>query len=243
MTEIHVIEIKPIVKPFYVYVHKYASGPKEGQVFYVGKGKNWRYSGKANRNIHWHHVVNKYGFTPKIVMRFYSEICAFSFEVALIKQLGKNNLCNILDGGAWVKGVSLAKSLGISMKGKHNPRYDNEIYNFIHAEHGDYSCTRYELQKKFNLSQASVSRVMSGQYGHSNGWHLQNSKPNFQKGENHPSFDPTLYNFVHPVHGYISTTKYNLCQTYSLSRTNLNKMIGGKYRHVGNWQIATATVV
>lgn len=92
-------------KKFYVYVHLYASGPKQGEVFYVGKGKGGRASYPyRHHNPHWQNISRKYGFTPKIVMRFDNEVCAFSFERALIKHYGRENLCNLTDGGEGTSG-------------------------------------------------------------------------------------------------------------------------------------------
>ena len=87
-------------KKFYVYVHRYSSGPKEGQVFYVGKGSDdIRYRSCQGRNPWWKRVVNKYGFDAEIFMRFHNEACAFSFEKALIRYYGRENLVNLTDGG------------------------------------------------------------------------------------------------------------------------------------------------
>ena len=47
-----------IEKKFYVYVHRYASGPRGGQVFYVGKGDGRRAFVKSGRNIKWSRTVN-----------------------------------------------------------------------------------------------------------------------------------------------------------------------------------------
>jgi len=89
----------PEEKKYYVYVHKYASGPKEGQVFYVGKGSGGRISSKAGRNSHWNNIVNKYGLNPEKVMSFRNEVCAFSFERLLISIYGIDNLSNMSTGG------------------------------------------------------------------------------------------------------------------------------------------------
>jgi len=67
-------------KPFYVYAHRYAAGPKKGQVFYVGKGRDERLKRKNGRNPHWENVVNKYGYEFDILKRFSEEKCAFTFE-------------------------------------------------------------------------------------------------------------------------------------------------------------------
>lgn len=91
-------------KQFYVYVHRYASGPKEGRVFYVGKGKGGRFNSKSGRSRYWNGIVNKYGFHAEILIWFKDETCAFSFAVALIKRYGRDNLCNLTDGGEGLSG-------------------------------------------------------------------------------------------------------------------------------------------
>ena len=88
---------------FYVYVHKYASGPKIGEVFYVGKGKGERCLDKRSRNRWWKSICKKYGFEAEILAYFKSEKCAFSFERAFISFFGRENLCNLTDGGDGVK--------------------------------------------------------------------------------------------------------------------------------------------
>jgi len=88
-------------KPFYVYVHRKAT---DGSVFYVGKGKGNRAFSKSRRNKYWYNTVRKHDFTVHIVMHFNKEICAFSFERALIKHYGRENLCNLTDGGDGASG-------------------------------------------------------------------------------------------------------------------------------------------
>ena len=51
---------------FYVYLHRYASGPKIGEVFYVGKGCGKRASSYCGRNPYWKNIVNKYGFVHEL---------------------------------------------------------------------------------------------------------------------------------------------------------------------------------
>lgn len=90
---------------FYVYLHRYASGKKQGQVFYVGKGRYGRVLETKSRSRFWQNIVNKYGYTHEILMRFESESCAFSFERALIKFYGRDSLCNLSDGGEGASGA------------------------------------------------------------------------------------------------------------------------------------------
>lgn len=113
-------------KKFYVYVHRYASGPKEGQVFYVGKGKGNRVSVSFGRNRHWKSIVDKYGYTFEVVYLFTDEVCAFSFERALIKYYGRESLANLTDGGEGgsnpsdeTRALMSARKLGVAQSERH----------------------------------------------------------------------------------------------------------------------------
>lgn len=83
-------------KKYYVYVHRRAS---DGTIFYVGKGSGRRSHHEHNRSLHWKNIVSKNGFYVEIVKMFESEVCAFTFEMVLIKHIGMQNLCNISTGG------------------------------------------------------------------------------------------------------------------------------------------------
>lgn len=101
-------------KPFYVYVHRRAT---DGRVFYVGKGQGNRATSKSRSNQYWHNIVKKHGFTAHIVMMFNREECAFSFERALIKFYGRENLCNHTDGGEGVSGMTHSNETRLKMSG------------------------------------------------------------------------------------------------------------------------------
>lgn len=106
---------------FYVYLHKYASGPKVDQVFYVGKGKNGRADSLTVRNPHWANIVAKYGRNVDIAQSNMTEGEAFLLEMWLIakyRHLGYK-LANMTDGGEGPTGyrhtaktkLSLSKSV------------------------------------------------------------------------------------------------------------------------------------
>ena len=86
-------------KKFYVYVHRKLS---DGRVFYVGKGSGNRLNDKYSRSEYWRRVANKHGWTAHVVAEFTLEKCAFSFEIALIEYIGRNNLVNATSGGEGV---------------------------------------------------------------------------------------------------------------------------------------------
>lgn len=165
-------------KHFYVYVHRKLT---DGKVFYVGKGSKDRAFVSKGRNRHWKNIVNKHGYSVSIVMRFLKDACARSFEKALIKFYGFENLCNLTNGGeGWHGRITpihvrdkISKSLiengnhmgmigkkhsdksknaiGSGNKGKSlgslSGKFKPNLYNFIHKDGTEMTCTAYELNK------------------------------------------------------------------------------------------------
>lgn len=85
---------------YYVYEHRRKS---DGSVFYVGMGKGKRFKTKDSRNIHWKRIVAKHGFVSVVLASELTLDEAYKLEIETIKMHGKENLCNITDGGDGVK--------------------------------------------------------------------------------------------------------------------------------------------
>ena len=93
---------------FYVYIHRKQSN---GEVFYVGKGKDKRAWLKSGRTEFWHRVVNKHGLVVEIVLSGLQEWYAFELETDLItlygrKDTGEGCLINMADGGEGASGTT-----------------------------------------------------------------------------------------------------------------------------------------
>jgi hypothetical protein len=88
---------------FYVYVHRQAD---TGEVFYVGKGQGKRAHSHADRNRHWHHVVEKHGRTVHMVAEGLTEEQAIQQEIALIaeRRSAGTRLVNLTSGGQGLSG-------------------------------------------------------------------------------------------------------------------------------------------
>lgn len=95
-----------IDRHFYVYIHRRKTN---GRIFYVGKGMGERLTKCDNRNIHWRRIVAKHGFTAHKVSADMPEPCALSFERALIAAIGRENLCNMTDGGDGISGYRFSE--------------------------------------------------------------------------------------------------------------------------------------
>ena len=90
-------------KQFYVYVHRRAT---DGLVFYVGKGTGKRAWALNGRNKHWHNIVKKHGRTVEIVQSGMQEWWALEMEIDLISSYGRDNVCNMTDGGEGASGFT-----------------------------------------------------------------------------------------------------------------------------------------
>jgi len=85
-----------------VYLHRRKD---TNEVFYVGVGKTIaRSKSKSSRNPHWHHIVNKFGYTIQVIQKKLTWQQACKEEIRLIKFYGRKDLnlgtlVNMTDGG------------------------------------------------------------------------------------------------------------------------------------------------
>lgn len=86
---------------YYVYLHRRLS---DNGVFYVGKGRDKRAYEKRGRSQYWGRIVAKHGYTVEIVQDHLQEWYAFELEKDLIAYYGRENLCNLTDGGEGASG-------------------------------------------------------------------------------------------------------------------------------------------
>lgn len=103
---------------YYVYIHRKASN---GEIFYVGKGKNNRCTSVKNRSKCWKHIHNKHGVTCEIVANSLMENEAFLLEKKLIKDIGRRDLnlgtlVNLTDGGDGVTNYKITDARRLQIK-------------------------------------------------------------------------------------------------------------------------------
>lgn len=83
---------------FYVYAH---IRNDSNTVFYIGKGKERRAFVKRSRSTYWKRIVQKAGYTVKLLAENLSESEALELEILIISEYRRFgvNLCNLTDGG------------------------------------------------------------------------------------------------------------------------------------------------
>jgi len=65
------------------------------------------------------------------------------------------------------------RKMSLATKGEKNSKYNPTEYTFIHDEHGQITCTRYELLTKYSLNSSNISGVISGRRKSHQGWKLK----------------------------------------------------------------------
>jgi hypothetical protein len=104
-----------VPKDFYVYLHRRAT---DGLVFYVGKGSGRRAWSK-NRSKFWKNIAEKHGYIVEFVEKGLQEWAAFELEVSLICFYGRENLCNLTDGGDGSLGCQHTEATKSKMSASH----------------------------------------------------------------------------------------------------------------------------
>ncbi len=231
-------------KPFYVYVHRKAT---DGTVFYVGKGSFKRAYSFSKRNNYWNNVANKHGVDVQIVARFSKGECAFSFERALIKHYGRDNLCNLTDGGEGASNPSAETREKMSRAGKGRPKSaetcaklstsnkgkvnSHETRSKISASHKGKKLT---AEHKLKISLSNIGRVFSC----ASRLKISESGIGKQAGSKHPKFDHTIYKFFNDNVGFVYSTQYDLKVKYNITGTHLNAVVNGKRKSHKGWKMA-----
>jgi hypothetical protein len=149
----------------------------DNSVFYVGRGKtNKRAFSKANRNNHWHNIVNKVGYSVEIIFENLSWEESAIKETELIKSIGRQNirtgpLVNLTDGGEGMTNFIFSNDAKNKMRlakignkngsgnkgGKRNPCSPETIKKIGDANRGRI----HTEQSRLNMSKAHIGNKLS----------------------------------------------------------------------------------
>ncbi len=142
---------------FYVYLHRRAT---DGRVFYVGKGKGKRAYKLSSRNDYWQRTVAKHGFTVEFVVRDVQEWYAMEVEREQIAYYGRDQLCNLTDGGEGAAGLHVSpETRALKADMQRGKRHDAEMRKKISDGLRRYLESRTE---PIRLSDEHRKRVSEG---------------------------------------------------------------------------------
>lgn len=148
---------------FYVYIH-YKLDINEP--FYVGKGYGGRCFCK-DRSPHWKNIVNKHGYTIKIISKNLSEQEAHNLEKSLIKEIGRSDLdlgplINLTDGGEGCYGHLHSEETKNKMRLFHKNRSNQYKKNISISKKGKKR-KPFSAEHRKNMSIAQSKRIYSEQ--------------------------------------------------------------------------------
>lgn len=195
--EVFSFSLKEVVLSFYVYLHKKAT---TGEVFYVGKGTNWRAWNRMQRNKFWKRVVEKHGRIVEIVEKDIQEWYAHELEIDLIAYYGRRDqglgtLVNLTDGGEGSSGYKHTDAV----LGHNHPNFDKTIWKFKNVFTQDVChTTQYDFQNKYpELNVRSMVYRKTSTFG----WIIEGYTPQIiinkllqgNIGENNANTDRNVY--------------------------------------------------
>lgn len=225
-------------KKYYVYIHRKAT---DGAVFYVGKGSGSRAWNKTHRSEYWKRVFDKHGLKVEIVYSFVNEICALSFERALIKFYGRENLCNLSDGGLGVSGITenTRHMKSNRFSGSGNPMYIDTVFKFYHKDHGLMEMTKHNLEVAYGLKSTYVSKLINGKSKSIFGWTMyENRKIILGKCGPNRKTQMTIETYKN-IDGREWVGNFNeFCLEFLLNKTNVYKMRTGRKTPYRGWSLA-----
>lgn len=219
---------------FYVYIHRKLNG----EIFYVGKGRDKRAWSPHGRNTFWKNTVLKYEYNVSIIEDNLSESQAFELEEFLISycklRTQGGTLTNLTLGGEGISGLECSpatrKKISIKARGMGNGRSDKTIYTFVNFHTGEeYTGTRQDFTTNYSVNVSDIcknSKILTVK-----SWCL---KENLDKITT-PKCDCRLYNFVHITGEVITATRRDFKAQTDIDPKNLFKSKKYRYASIYGW--------
>lgn len=157
-------------RKYYVYEHRRND---TGAAFYVGKGSKNRAWSRNHRSSWWKRIADTHGYSVVLLYENISENEAFRLEVDIIKSYGRDNLCNMTDGGEGNSGGKRSdetkEKLRAKKLGSQNPNYGKTATSETRAkmsvsrsgEKAYWFGKSHSAETKAKISHASSGRTLS----------------------------------------------------------------------------------
>lgn len=240
---------------FYVYLHLTED---TNEVFYVGKGKGNRAYKLSGRNKFWHNIVNKHGFTVKIVEENLTEEQSILLEQKLINEYGRRNLgtgklVNLTDGGEGVSGKVYTDEERELMSSRAKVYYELPENREKRKQIAKEVNSRVDVKEKLRLK--AVEQNSSEEFRKMKAENTKNSWNNPQTRQHRiekikqtrnseQSKNKTILQLQKTYVGFVSPTGEiyspvvnltNFCKEHNLSRSGMYEVNSGKLLHHKGW--------
>lgn len=170
------------------------------------------------------------------------EPCALSLELALIAVHGRENLCNLSDGGEGASGITeeqrIKKSEALSgFKGRLT---NKTVYEWYHASYGKIRCIQLVIRKISGLPASSISRIAKGAENcfQCNGWMLYKNKdrPKGKFGPNNLTKE-TIETYINEDGRSWTGNFVDFRNEFNLNKINVYKMRTGRKSPYKGWSL------
>ncbi len=197
---------------FYVYQHKESD---TGRVFYVGRGRNkrWKEAG-SKRSQYWHRIVAKHGFIPEKIYEGLTCKRANELEAMLIAAYGRENLCNLTDGGDGMSGGTHTKEWCEMMSKRFTGRIMNEEWRKKIAE-------GRTVDKHWNWGKKLPEAIIKNMHGHGT-----DTTVCMFRSKDDENFIGTVNQWMH---------KFSMSKSDAINMSVHRNT--GRYNHVKGWSI------
>ena len=206
----------------------------------MGKGCGRRAWNYTHRSEYWKRVYQKHGFSVEILLQNLSEVCALSFEMALISDIGIENLSNLSGGGLGVSQITeqnrhLKSSLST---GKNNPSFDKAVYDFWHEAYGRVKCTKFILRQVFGVQSSRLAKVCDERSISTGGWSLHKNRlePRKKSGPNKKTLE-TVETYINDDGRVWVGNPFDFRKEFSLGKANVYKMRTGRKTPYKGWRL------
>lgn len=232
---------------FYVYTHCYASGPKIGSPFYVGKGAGTRASSNSSRNKHWHSVNDKYGRFTVLTGEVLTNEEACALEIETIKSIGIENLTNKSTGGD--KGA-LGFKHSDEWKRKQSERSRINMVNRMASHDYKHPCSGRVLSEDLKkIISEKISEKWMGMDHEKKKLIADKIKKSLgnpetvkkrsidNSGDKNPMYDKRVFYFIHESGEVFLGTQFELSMHKNINKGNVSSMVCGKRKTVSGWRV------
>jgi hypothetical protein len=118
------------------------------------------------------------------------------------------------------------------------------LYKFCHVDGRIEICSILEMSLKHNLLRSSLGHLVKKPEGkhHVKGWCLNfplksSNRSDLYTGEGSPTYDNTIYTFVHKSKIVEKCTKYELFTKYNLPRNGIYSLCSNKQKSSHGWSL------
>lgn len=212
-----------------------SSGWRGGRQRYAALTKLSNEKARKDQNVY--ALVRKDGETftgTTYQFRDYTGICLASIGQVIS---GKTKSTN-----GWR--LSTTSEFDVGQKGEYNKKIDRQVREFVHLDGRTFSGTQFQFRKEHKLRQSTVSCISTGRKLMSCGWRLASTsladvlKSQKGTGEQHCSYNPTIYSFVHADGKVETCTMYQLRKRHNLTPSGVYLIAHRKYKRICGWSLA-----